>query len=128
MCRSGQVIAIQKSRTVIQIESSRSLPWQAKIEACGQSVALVVIEKAQCIARVPGYETAGDDAGPLRILMRIPKMDTRTANIRRFDAGFPAANTSMFKRQRKENVRDTKCSLVDEIVGAGAETEKRRTQ
>src|SRR5207245_7261664 len=105
MCRSGQVIAIQKSRTVIQIESSRSLPWQAKIEACGQSVALVVIEKAQCVARVPGYETAGDDAGPLRVLMRIRQMDTRAAsNIRRFDAGFPAANTSMFERQRKENV------------------------
>ncbi len=121
MGRSGQAIAIQKSRAVIQIESSRTFPRQAKIEPCGQSVALVVIEKAQRVARVSGYETAGYDAGPLRRLMRIRKMNIRVANIRRFDAGFPAANASMFERQREKNVGVTECVVVEEIVGASAE-------
>ena len=105
----GQVsrtVSIEKTGAIIGIEVGRHATWKLKVEASRKGIALVVIEKeVTLLGRRKISEPAGDSAGSLRILMRIGEVEFGAAgDVRRIDAGLPAANPSMRDCKWKEDI------------------------
>src|SRR5690349_3157417 len=103
MCRP---IPIQEAGTVVHIQRTPQPPGKVQIHPGTNRVALIMIKKTKWIfiAHFIRDQATGHPAAPLRILMRVDKMELcATADSRRGSRRLPSVNAGALKGERKED-------------------------
>jgi len=72
-------ISVQEAGAISEITGNPGLPRRNHLEACAQSVALIVVEKENSVGwRTEICKSTSDSSRPLNCLPRIGKMDIAT--------------------------------------------------
>src|SRR6476660_4253687 len=101
-----RAVAVQKSRTVIEVGRQPTPPGHARGQSRAQGVALIVIKIEEAfIRRREVCQAAGDAAAAFNRLMGIGKVKIQTSeDMGRAHGALESANAHVIDRERKENV------------------------
>src|SRR5437588_6415549 len=116
-------VAVQETGAVADIERSPASPRQLRHGACGQRVALVMIEKKEAaIRRREIGKPSSYRALAFGALVRIRQMCLQPfEQAWRTHHDFPAAHPYLVNGQREKDVRVRQHIVIKEIARAGAE-------